>query len=97
MQLRDHPLMCYRGVCNWPPTWVSKEKTHALTGEVGTLRYVFASNQVQDKCFLVIDFENQSYIGTLMFDHPSFCVRIVHVLRSHTGRSIKEIGDLEIV
>ena len=22
MRLRDHPLMSYQGIVNWPPTWV---------------------------------------------------------------------------
>ncbi len=91
--------MCFRGTPSWPPIWVAakKENTSTLTGEVGTLKYVYASNRIRDKCFLVIDHNHQSYIGTLMFDHPSFCVQIVTILRSHIGRSIKEIGNLEIV
>jgi hypothetical protein len=41
MELRDHRLMSYRGVPNWPPVWV-RIKTAAeqqiLRGEIGVLQ-----------------------------------------------------------
>jgi hypothetical protein len=79
----------------WVPA--NRENTLRLSGEVGILVQVFASKQIHDKCFLVIDHNGQRYVGTLMFDDPSFCVQIVHVLRSRTGHSIQEIGDVEVI
>ena len=39
MLLRDHPLMSYRDVRNWPPAWIwthGRERV-SLRGEIGTL------------------------------------------------------------
>ena len=46
MQLRDHPLMTYRGNRSWPPAWLwtaGYETTHPQ-GEVGILKAVLRSH-----------------------------------------------------
>ena len=37
MLLRDHPLLCYRGVPSWPPTWtwVGGSDNQKPRGEIG--------------------------------------------------------------
>ena len=55
--LRSHPLMSYRGIPNWPPSWTStclKEKK-TLKGEVGILKHVIKEDQLPTKCFLVMN------------------------------------------
>ena len=98
MKLRDHPLMSYRGVRNWPPVWTltRKESAGTLRGEVGVLKYVHYNTIMSNKCFLVIDFQAESYIGSLIFKDHSFCKQISHVLVDHIGRPIKDIGDLDV-
>jgi hypothetical protein len=45
MLLRDHPLMLYRGVPNWPPVWSCTDgRNQHPRGEVGTLKPVFRSD-----------------------------------------------------
>jgi len=65
-------------------------------GEVGVLKYVHSNSLMSNKCFLVIDFQNEAYIGSLIFKDHAFCGQISNLLRDHVGRSIKEIGDLDL-
>jgi hypothetical protein len=67
-----------------------------LVGEVGVLKYVHSNSLMSNKCFLVIDFQDEAYIGSLIFKDHSFCGHISHLLRDHIGRSIKDIGDLDV-
>jgi hypothetical protein len=67
-----------------------------LMGEVGVLKYVHSNSLMSNKCFLVIDFQDEAYIGSLIFKDHSFCDQISRLLRDHIGRSIKDIGDLDL-
>jgi hypothetical protein len=100
MKLRDHPLMSYRGIRNWPPVWTlattRKGIVTILTGEVGVLKYVHSNILMSNKCFVAIDFQEETYIGSLIFKDHAFCRQISHLLRDHVGRSIKNIGDLDV-
>jgi hypothetical protein len=98
MELRNHPLMRHNGVANWPPVWTQskKERNKTTRGEVGVLRYVHANNRISNKCFIVIEYDKEHYVGCLIFDDVAFCYQIAEFLRRYVGRSIKEIGDLNV-
>jgi hypothetical protein len=100
MKLRDHPLMSYRGIRNWPPVWTSATTTNCSVrhprGEVGVLKYVHSNSLMSNKCFLIIDFEAKTYIGSLIFKDHAFCGQISNLLRDHVGRAIKDIGDVDV-
>jgi hypothetical protein len=54
MLLRDHPLMSYRGVRNWPSTWlwVGGEVNERPRGEVGIVTHIYAlSNRNKELVF----------------------------------------------
>ena len=90
--------MSYRGVPSWPPVW-TRSRTHGariVTGEVGVLTYVYSNRRVVNKCFLVIDYEQETYVGSLVCADRSFCSEISNLLRNQIGRSLKQIGDLEM-
>jgi hypothetical protein len=99
MLLRDHPLMRYHGIPNWPPSWLfidGVENKH-LRGEIGTLTTVEVSNvQPSNRCFLCIDYSGSSYMGCLLFDDVAFCDQIVRLLRGYSNRPIAEIGSLDL-
>jgi hypothetical protein len=40
--------------------------------------------------------EGGEHIGRLIFDDGSFCQQIGKILETCTGRTIKEIGDLDL-
>src|SRR5262245_6225790 len=99
MRFRDHPLMSYKDLSNWPPvwTWVGGGENEFPKGEVGMLRMVELSQiQPADRCFLQIDHNGSSYVGCLLFDDSTFCVQIATFLKDHCNRSIAEIGNLDL-
>jgi hypothetical protein len=97
MELRDHPLMSFHGPSNWPPVWTQgRQGGKVVRDEVGILRYIHAYDKVPNKCFLVIEYKEEHYVGTLLFDDVTFGHQITTLLRQHIGRSIEEIGDLDL-
>ena len=97
VKLRDHPLMSYRGIPNWPPVWTQMgiDGVKILKGEVGVLIYAHAGG-ASNTCYLVIEHENQNYTGNLVFDDGPLCRQIVDLLQQYCRRSVKEIGDLQV-
>lgn len=100
MMLRDHPLMNYRGLRNWPPIWTwrgGEGENKRPRGEVGILRDVFLSNvEPRSRVYLIMEYEDSEYIGCLLFDEASACKQICELLHHHCGSSITEIGDLDL-
>lgn len=99
MNLRNHPLMSYRGIPNWPPTWVwiDGPEEKSPKGELGILKSVLSSKiQRADRCFLLIFYEDSSYLGCLLFDDEVFCCEIMKLLQAHCNRPIAEIGALDV-
>ena len=99
MLLRDHPLMTYRRLPNWPPVWSWTDglENHRPKGEVGTLKAVFRSAmQPPNRCFLLISYEGSEYLGCLLFDNEVFCSQVMEILKDHRNRSIAEIGGIDL-
>jgi hypothetical protein len=85
---------------NWPPIWVSGAgyKTYKKNlGEVGTLIDVILNEVAPDKLFLRMEIKSErQYMGCLAFNDPMFCRQLYIFLQDHIGKSIKEIGDLDL-
>lgn len=98
LQLRDHPGLRYHGIPSWPPVWIRNDEQRVckIRGEVGTLEYVFANERISDKLFLVMRHGGERYVGCLIFSERLVCQHFAHILRLHTGKPIKEIGDLDV-
>ena len=99
VQLRDHPQMNFAGYANWPPIWVSGagSETHKNnSGEVGTLIGVILNPAAPDKLFLRMEIESERYMGCLAFNDHVFCRHLYIFLQDHIGKSIKEIGHLDL-
>ena len=84
VKLRDHPLMCYQGHRNWPP-------------HKGVLKHAIRHDQFPNKCFLVIECNQQRFISPLMFDDATFCEETCELLRHQCGHTIEEIGELSLI
>jgi hypothetical protein len=98
VKLRDYSLVTNGNAPNWPPLWMQSRISggvKAVIGEVGVLIYVHAAADSR-KCYLVIEDKNENYTGTLVFDNARLCRQVADLLQQHLGRSIKEIGDLEV-
>lgn len=100
LKLRDHPLMARKGgFITWPPRWTTadRDRDDKPTGEVGMLEDVMMSTAVdENKIFLFIEFRGFRYMGSLFIDNPPFHSEMFRLLKSNVGRSIKEIGDLDV-
>ena len=97
MKLRDHPLLSHNGVKSWPPTWtrIDGPAKKKLKGEIGILKEVKVS-KTANRCFLVIDHEGSTYMGTLLINDFTFFVRLSKLLRDHCGKALREIGNLDL-
>jgi hypothetical protein len=99
MLLRDHPLMRYHGLSNWPPAWnwIGGLENGRPKGEIGILKSVELSHVLPaNRCFLSIDHEGSLYMGCLLFDDVAFCRQITEILQSYCNRSISDIGSLDV-
>jgi hypothetical protein len=70
------------GFPNWPPMWTSRLKDDKPRGEIGILE-----KPLRPEMFTM---------GSMAFDDPAFCYELYRLLKSHVGRSIKEIGDSDL-
>ena len=99
MQLRDHPLMSYRSLRNWPPSWIWRggESNKKLRGEAGMLRNVFLSNvEPRSRLFLIIEHEDNEYVGCVMFSDESFCRHVHDLFKQHYGSPVADLGSLDV-
>ena len=99
MLLRDHPLMSYKGVPSWPPTWtwIDGRENEQPTGEIGTLAEVKLSLiDPPNRCYLVIQHEGSTYMGCLLINDLAFCAQVTLLLQNHRGKSIRDIGSLDL-
>ena len=102
LPLRDHPLMSYRGVNNWPPAWTwrggLKEGPDTLPrGEIGTLKEVFLSRvEPHVRIYLISEHRDAEYMGCLFFMDATFCGQVFDLLSAHRGAPIADIGKLDV-
>ncbi len=100
MKLRDSPLVTRKnGIKTWPPPWSStrRDEKDWPTGEDVTLQQAWLHDGSDICIFLFIEHNGHQYIGSLYFDDLASCYEVDGLLKSNLGRSIKEIGDLEVL
>ena len=99
IQLRNHPLVkTYCGRSNWPPVWIAVDRRSIkeIVGEIGTLRLAQYRIGYPARCHLVIEHQNETFVGTLLFDNGAFCWALTKFLRINLGLRIEEIGALDL-
>jgi hypothetical protein len=58
---------------------------------------VFRSTvEPRDRCYLIMDLDRAEYVGTLLVSYPDFCREICSVLIRNSGKTIREIGDIDL-
>jgi hypothetical protein len=99
MKLRDHPRLSYKGFRSWPPMWAwrgGNKYTHAV-GEVGVLKQVIAPTMDPwDRCFLIMEHDDQEYRGTLLVEDSRLCREVYKVLVEHCGEPIQQIAEIDL-
>ena len=98
MLLREHPLMTRKsGYANWPPQWMSLSWTGAkINGEVGVLEEATMNDLITNKIFIRARDQGACYMAVLAFDDVAFAQQLCRLLLQSTGRSIRQIGDLDL-
>ena len=99
MKLRNHPLMTRAsGYQNWPPNWTTTRRhpSEKLRGEVGKLEQVLMNDLFPTKVFLIIQHAGFRYMGSMHFDDAAFATAIYHLLRTKSGSSLRDIGNLDL-
>src|SRR5262245_43393917 len=99
LELRDHPLMSYRGVGNWPPVWIWRggHDQRRLRGEIGILKAVLsAAIGSRLRVFLIIEHQGEEYMGCLLFGERRFCEQVHAVLKEQLGSQIADVGSLDV-
>jgi hypothetical protein len=72
---------------------------HALrkkTLERGSRYFGIRAQARYTKTIIVMKLDDQRYTADLMFDDAAFCKQIYELLQRNIGRSIEEIGDLDV-
>jgi hypothetical protein len=82
----------------WPPRWTPthRDKDDKPLGEVGILEDVTMSQLTETKLFLFMQHRGFQYMGFMNFDDFIFSSQIFTLLKANIGRSIKDIGDLDL-
>ena len=89
--------MSYGGIHNWPPIWTSTVTgVRSFGRELGVLKSARLLEHSPAKCYLIVEHEKLTYMGCLMFDDMTFCKQIYELLQFHIGRSIADIGNIEL-
>ena len=57
---------------------------------------MLSSIEPYEKCFFIMEHEGRQYIGTLMLGDSSFCREIHTLLIEHCGKTIREIGEIDL-
>jgi hypothetical protein len=105
--LRDHRLMNYRTLANWPPIWTRRGRNNGAAGEavpvrarrreIGILKEALISAVTRPpRIYLIVTDDGHEYIGSLLFNDSAFCREIYALLKRHCGKTIAEIGSLDV-
>jgi len=46
--------------------------------------------------FLFIEYDGITYTGSMYFDDPRFCIDVYHLVENCVGRTVVEIGDVDV-
>jgi hypothetical protein len=83
---------------------MDKRENRLLGGEFGTLKEVRVSaaepKQDEDvkpsRLYLFMNYRNSAYVGSVLFDDASACRQVGRVLLDQRGRSLREIGQIDL-
>lgn len=93
--------MTWPGSLAWPPTWGGSYRpgqkfAHGEVGDLIEVKLIETSLNSPNHLTLEAKYEGETISGDIRLDDPSLLEPLYQRLRECTGRSIREIGDLEI-
>jgi hypothetical protein len=96
MKLKDHRLMQYHNIPNWPPSYLTSDYRQETIDASGILRSVTLDTRSANRCFLMVEMGGLGYVSWVKFDDAGFRARFVKTVSGHLNKRMKEIGDLEL-
>ena len=98
MKLRDHPLMSSDGFRTWPPSWLCVYGTNKTIeqNEIGILTRASFHALGKSRIMLWMQNGNGGYSASLYIDDYQFCLKVYERLKDCIGKSIEDVGDLEL-
>jgi hypothetical protein len=91
MQIRN---LKWRGLSMWPPEWTIMDQG---LGEAGILAEVHLREDLNPKLISVVATHlGDVRKGIMVLEDPAHLEAVYGKLKQHVGRSLTEIGDLEI-
>jgi hypothetical protein len=76
--------------------WIGGSRDKEPKGEVGILRDVRRYEATTSRCFLVIEHEQELYVGCIHLENRLLGDEIYELLRKEIGQSIPRIGAIDI-
>jgi len=102
MELKNHPKMKWAGIDNWPPLVWASTATKALAStsdiEKSILKRVSMRKlkDVSPHLSIVVEHNKGEYNTVLQCEDSTFLNLLKDVLKKNVGKSIREIGNLEV-
>ncbi len=91
MQIRT---LKWKGLSMWPPEWTIMDQG---LGEAGVLEEVHLRNDLNPRLISVVARHwGEARKGIMVLEDPALLEAVYGKLKQHVGRSLTEIGDLEI-
>jgi len=94
MKLRD---LNWKGISIWPPDWLSGNEESKGTGEEGVLtRVEFRERKNEQYLSIEAEYAGALRVGILLLENPARLKALYHKLQENIGKSLVEIGNLDI-
>ena len=91
MQIRN---LTWKGLSVWPPEWVFSDQG---VGENGVLENVqLWMDLMPGSIGVTVNHLEDSRFGVILLENPDHLEILYHKLKGNLGRSLTEIGDMEI-
>jgi hypothetical protein len=91
MRIRD---LQWKGIFIWPPEWWTTDQGG---GEEGFLETVNIHKDIMVDCLCMEAYHlNSQRKGIIILENLSYLEILYNKLQEHIGKSLKEIGDMEI-
>lgn len=82
----------------WPPNWLQTygPTFRSVSGEVGILEFVFLSQVLLNKVYLLVHTEEGNvYMGTLLFEKADSAKAVFDFLNSHISKPLTTIAAMD--
>lgn len=67
-----------------------------IEGEVGVFTGTVLNDGIANAMFLKMELAGEPYMGFLSCNDPGFCRQLHDMLQNYIGRTIREIGNLDL-